>query len=157
MKLPASFRHLKESLASHFKGYHHKMAVANLKQLTSLEEAADHSTAKRILRTGYLALNRSMSQDLFEELICFQNCNGLKMGNINHSKTMLQKMRSIFHNIILEDIRRFCDSSACVSWVADKHTLRHKTVDVIGLQCIVPKAPIGKMIQTLIIAAPEVR
>lgn len=49
---------------------------------------------------------------------------GNNVGNINHSKYALLKLRDAFSQEILDCIKKFITESPCVSLVADKVTIK---------------------------------
>ena len=102
-------------------------------------------------------ISKSLSHAVFEELIVLQHRNGINVGDLNHSKMFMSRARTAFSQEVREKIKEHTDSQSCVALLAVKVTVNGKTMDITAVATVVPEAPVGKMLQNLVIGAPVVQ
>ena len=149
-----------QCVAKHFRSEGHKHAKKTLlekEELDKVHAAASNSAASRVLRTAYLVLKRSLSHLLFEELIVLQHLNDTAMGNINHSRMMMDRARTAFSEAILAKVKEHVSSQPCVSVLADKVTVADRTVDVTAILTLLPDAEPDHIFQSFVVGAPVVQ
>lgn len=158
--LPSSFRALRRSIRSHFTGAKHHTAASKKKLADEIETGKfgkRHIVATRMIRTGYTLLKRSLPYTLFEDLVVMQHSNGTKVGNINHSRSLMPVLRSEFCGLLREQLSSFIREQPCVAVCADKVTVANRTVDVTAILAVVPNAPPGELIQSFVVGSPVVK
>ena len=158
--LPRQFRRLKESVVNHFLGDSHERCAAAARAARQAKSAKDEelgTIAVRVLRTAYHVLKKSLASDQLEDLVTLQHRNGAEMGNINHSRRLIMECRDVFHDVMMEKLRRHIASQPCVALLADKVTVARRTLDITAVMTIVPGAPPEYQMQALVIGAPVVK
>ena len=132
----------------------------NVKKMKPVENDTDEDisgkVAKRVLRTAYHVIRSFYPQKEFSNLINLQNWNGLEVGETNHSATLLVKLRDAFYEELVLRMKEFCEDAPCVAIVADKVTLKRRTLDVIAFHSVVPHAKAGNLVQCIVVGSPEV-
>ena len=158
--LPTTFRNLKDRVRKHFLGERHACAFkkhSDAVEARATRKAHSGNVSLRVLRTGYHVLKKSLAQTMFEELIVLQHSNGLDMGDINHSKMLMRQLRESFSEAIIEKVKSHVLSQPCVALTADKVTVNRRTLDITAICTVVPSAPAGHMLQSLVVGAPVVK
>ena len=158
--MPKRFTSMRDSVAKHFRSGGHKEAKQALIERDERDKVrgeVSRSAASRVLRTAYLVLKKSLSHLLFEELIVLQHLNDAAMGNINHSRMMMDTARSAFCDSTLAKVKEHIESQPCVAILADKVTIARRTVDVTAVMTLVPDAEPENIFQSFVVAAPVVR
>ena len=54
-------------------------------------------------------------------------------------------------------LARHISKTACVAVMADKVTVKHRTIDITAVMVVVPEAPSGHLIQSFVVGAPVVK
>ena len=160
IKMPKRFTSLRDSVAKHFRSDGHKAAKQALierEKRNDARTAANNSAESHVLRTAYLVLKKSLSHLLFEDLIVLQHLNDAAMGNLNHSRMLMDRARAAFSEAILENIRDHVETRPCVSVMADKVTVARRTVDVTAVLSLVPDAEPDHVFQSFVVGAPVVK
>lgn len=158
-RLPVEFSRLKKNIKEHISGRHHcseKEASEESRKEQEQRSAVAGTVGVRVARTAYYVLKNSMPQQSFENLVVLQHLNGLNMGSMGHSIAQMPRFRSATYEALMEELKAHVDRQPCVSLIADKVTVNHRTVDITGIISVVPDAPPGQMVQTYVIGAPVV-
>ena len=109
----------------------------------------------RVTRTAYHVIKHSLPRDQYEKLIVLQHENGLDMGDKCHSGMQMPRFRDSFYEVIMSAVAHHVKEAPCVSMIADKVTVNHRTLDVTGIMTIIPEAP-AVSFQSFVVAAPVV-
>ena len=157
--IPKPFSRLKESVKHHLASKRH--VEAKQKHVRDAEHAlsrekSNRSACRNSLMAAYHVIKHSMAHVMYEKTIVLCNMTGSGMGDLCHSSAQMHRFRDAFCDVILDGVARHVDRMPCVSLVADKVTVQHRTIDVRGIITIVPKAPCDQLIQSLVIGAPVV-
>ena len=158
--MPKRFTSLRDSVAKHFRSETHKEAKKALLEREERERTrtgASNSAATHVLRTAYLVLKKSLSHILFEELIVLQHLNDAAMGNINHSRMVMDSARSAFAESTLAKVKEHVNDQPCVAVLVDKVTVARRTVDVTAILTLVPEAEPNHLFQSFVVGAPVVK
>ena len=158
--LPPRFKSLRDTVAKHFRSEGHKAMKKSRCASDEREDARDeanNTAAARVIRTAYLILKKSLSQLLFEELIVLQHLNDAFVGNINHSRMMMDTARTAICQTLLSNLKDHVESQPCVAVLADKVTIARRTVDITAIQTLVPNAEPDHIFQTFVVGAPVVK
>ena len=158
--MPKRFTSLRDSVAKHFRSVGHqeaKKVALEREERDMAHSEVSHSAALHVLRTTYLVLKKSLSHLLFEDLIVLQHLNATVMGNINHSRMMMDTARSAFCDATLTKVKEHIEAQPCVAVLADKVTIARRTVDVTAILTLVPEAEPDKLFQSFVVGAPVVK
>ncbi|XP_043189268.1 uncharacterized protein LOC122375015 isoform X2 [Amphibalanus amphitrite] len=158
--MPTAFSRLKESVREHLISKTHKRCLEAKTRDSEKEAKAARlqgSVSYRVIRTAYHVIKHSMPQLQFEKMITLQDINGLNMGNIGHSFMQMNRFRREFFLEVLELLTRHISRTACVAVMADKVTVKHRTIDITAVMAVVPEAPSGHLIQSFVVGAPVVK
>ena len=158
--MPKRFTSLRDSVAKHFRSAGHneaKQAFVEKDERDRVRSEANNSAASHVLRTAYLVLKKSLSHLLFEQLIVLQHLNGAAMGNINHSRMMMDTARTAFCEATLSKVKDHIENQPCVSVIADKVTVARRTVDVTAVLTLMPEAEPDHIFQSFVVDAPVVK
>ncbi|XP_043200760.1 uncharacterized protein LOC122371027 [Amphibalanus amphitrite] len=79
------------------------------------------------------------------------------MGNINHSRMMMDTARTAVCQTLLSNLKEHVESQPCVAVLADKVTIARRTVDITAIQTLVPNAEPDHIFQTFVVGAPVVK
>ena len=157
--LPLPFKDMRRSVRAHFASQFHAKQVEKRKLLDAVAAGdfrARKTSSGNVLRTAYTVLKKSLPYATFEDLVVLQSNNGVKVGNINHSRMLIPPLRSEFCSLMRTRLMKFVQEQPCIALVADKVTVANRTVDITAILAVVGNAPPENRIQSFVISAPVV-
>ena len=157
--LPPPFKDMQRSVRAHFVSSFHAKQMEKrklMKNVAAGEIRSRKTVSDNVLRTAYTVLKKSLPYATFEDLVVLQNSNGVKVGNINHSRMLVPSLRSEFCLLMRKRLMRFIQEQPCIALVADKVTIANRTVDITAILAVVGNAPPEHRFQSFVISAPVV-
>ena len=158
--MPPAFSRLKESVREHLMSKTHRRCLEAKARETEKEAKAaslQSSVAHRVIGTAYLVLKHSLPQAMFEQMVLMQHVHGHNMGDIGHSSMQMNRFRREFCLELLALLTRHIAKTGCVAVMADKVTVKHRTIDITAVTAVVPEAPSDHLIQSFVVGAPVVK
>ena len=154
--LPAAFRVVRRRVMQHLRSFGHRARLTRqLQPRAEVQRAPWTGGASdlNVLRTAYLVIRESGLPESFARWMLAQSLGGADVGSVERAGTLLPAARRALHAATIDRLREHVAGQPCVALLRDRLPVGGRSADLVALLTVVPHAPTGHLVQSLVLSA----